>query len=197
MNKHSLFLNKDLFETTKGKDHLRVIPAPFMKDTIWQSFSALYWFEKLFAEHEPASVLELGALNGVLTIFFGLHAIDNVITVDLADCINPHTRELYRRLGIEWMQCDILNNQEPIKNKFRQQKRNRFIFCDNGNKEAEFISFAPLLETGDLIGVHDVGAEFFPDKEDIQKVVQQYNLERLYENELLNDGTLLAFYKKR
>jgi len=35
------------------------------------------------------------------------------------------------------------------------------IFCDGGDKPKEFATFAPLLQPGDVIGVHDYGQEIF------------------------------------
>ena len=169
----------------------------FAGTTVWQSFSAFWWFERLFNELQPTSVFELGTLNGGLTAFFGMCFPNHVVTVDLADCVTPKTADLLNRLGIRRLAVDILNDTAGVlRAHLDQTSKPRFIFCDNGDKPREFAMFAPYMEVGDAIAIHDVGAEFFPDRPETQQIAAACGLERLYADEMLADGTLLAAYKK-
>jgi len=54
---------------------------------------------------------------------------------------------------------DILNTQSEELVNFLKSKEKKFIYCDNGNKPKEMNTFVPLLNSGDLIGVHDWNKE--------------------------------------
>jgi hypothetical protein len=62
-------------------------------------------------------------------------------------------------LGISFRRVDC-HNLGQLQELFDEVPRPALVFVDGGNKQLEFALAVPLLRSGDLIGVHDVGTEF-------------------------------------
>ena len=67
----------------------------------------------------------------------------------------------------------------------------RFIYCDGGNKPAEFDLWMPFLRPGDVIGVHDLDNEIMEE----HFINNPDNLHRIRENYLIQ--TRIALFVKR
>lgn len=161
-----------------------------------QTYSGLYWFGRLFAEHPMASALEIGSYSGFLAVLFSLHCPGKTVTVDVVPIdMGEHQAELYRRLGIEFVCGDALR-PEMAARLIAGQVRPRFVLCDNGAKLAEFRVYAPLLEPGDVIAVHDNPTEFQADSPEVAELALRHGLSRWRREELDADGTLLAIWRK-
>lgn len=185
-------------------DHLRWLDGAqgqlFAKGVMSQTWSALYWLERLFHEWPRGSIIELGAGNGALSVFFGLHCLGWTTVVDRPDHPYPPypclTEELHRRLRIRTERHDILCDVAAIRDLIMYTRPPVLVFCDNGDKPREFALYAPVLRSGDIIAVHDNGTEFFADAPAAQAVAAACALERWRREELDADNTLLAVWRK-
>jgi len=72
--------------------------------------------------------------------------------------------------------------------------RKKLLYCDNGKKVREVIYYAPELNTGDILGIHDWGTEVNPEK--IEKPLLDYEPHPI--NELFETKSLTSrfFIKK-
>jgi hypothetical protein len=75
-------------------------------------------------------------------------------------------RQLHSRLGVAYMATDLLKI-DGVAQVFSLCHHPAFIFCDNGQKEMEFVLCRPHLRAGDIIAVHDYGTEFNPRRPEI------------------------------
>jgi cephalosporin hydroxylase len=143
-----------------------------------------------------ASALEIGSYSGFLAILFALHCPGQTVTVDVVPlAMGAGQADLYRRLGITFVCGDALAPDLAAR-LMAGQARPRFVFCDDGAKLAEFRLYAPLLEPGDIIAVHDNPTEFPADSQEVTDLAQRHNLVRWRRDELDADGTLLAIWQK-
>lgn len=107
---------------------------------------------------------------------------------------NPTVVALAR--GAERATVMIADNFHPdtialIKAWLAQGGGKRFIYCDGGNKPAEFDLWAPFLRPGDVIGVHDLHKEIMEE----HFVGIPNSLHRIRENYLIQ--TRIALFVKR
>lgn len=114
--------------------------------------------KRIIALFNPELILDFGTyIGGTVAMFHDccqnaeIHTYDNnrykvVVIKILNKNIHYHVE-------------DILNT--PSKNliKLLKSKKRKFIYCDNGNKPKEMNMVVPLVNSGDLIGVHDWGTE--------------------------------------
>lgn len=178
-----------------SEDHLRKVMTSFARTCAMQSWSAFYWFNRLFEEFPLSGALEIGTAHGGTASFLGNYLPERVVTVDQNDVRNAHTVDLHRRLGVRMMVCDALHPAN-VQSLLAQVQRPCLIFCDDGDKPAEFSIYAPMLRPGDIIAVHDNGNEFFADQEPAQSIASRCGLSRWRREELDADLNLLAVWRK-
>jgi len=168
----------------------------FAGGLVVQTYSGLFWFARLLAEHPVTSVLEIGSCSGFLAVLFALQCPGQTVTIDVAPlAMGEKQADLYRRLGITFVCGDALQPDMAVR-LMGAQARPRFVFCDNGNKLDEFRLYAPLLDHGDIIAVHDNPTEFPADGDEVTDLAHRHNLRRWRRDELDADGTLLAIWQK-
>jgi hypothetical protein len=138
-----------------------------------QTYCNLYWLSKIVGQYDLKSCFELGTWHGAFSTFLGLHL--PTITADIKDMRNAHTIELHDRLGVEFRQVNC-HDIEVLKGIFVDLKRPTLAFCDGIYKEQEFLLMVPFLQSGDIIGVHDVGTEFNPELPQIVYCISQSDL---------------------
>jgi len=160
----------------------------FANILIQQKPAAIPWMSRLLHEHEIKAVLELGTGSGAMTLLFGLHCPDKVVTADNKNILSLQTSALFRKLGITEFVIDIYENNnmryliDYISSKCACfENIHILVFCDNGNKHKDFELSRPYLKPGSLIVVDDCPEEFKPD------TVDATGLKRLYKDELLAD----------
>lgn len=165
----NLYINKEIH-----LEDMKIINRRFMGAGMSQSYAAIYWQEYYFEGNRFEYVVELGSQKGALSTYFAnMAAISEAFFFDTFE-IAPE-QDWYNRPNEgagHWF--DKLSANSPFINFFHQDifseasvsgiKENldqfkTFIFCDGGNKAAEFSTFAPLLKKGDCIAVHDWGYE--------------------------------------
>ena len=179
-------------------DHLRLVHGEtgnvFLWSRISQSFSGLYWLMKFVRAADPEGILELGTGDGSLTSLFGLCCLDNVVTCDLCDGVHAETADRFDRLGITYLNQDVLDPSFAVHVMEEAMVHPTLVFCDAGAKQKEFALYAPLLHRGDSIAVHDLGTEFFVNDR-VKDMEEDLGLTRVFpESEA--DGSLLAFWRK-
>lgn len=143
-----------------------------------QHWSDVVLWELFFEEHpDLKTVIELGSGGHGLSIIFALHAVTRGFELIMFD------RKRYDSL--DWPLPRLLRLEEcsHVVDLFSVHGRERvlrlldtaglhpiLLFCDNGDKPREFATFAPRLQTGDCIGVHDWGVEFGPEDAQVSGV---------------------------
>jgi cephalosporin hydroxylase len=143
----------------------------------------------LFLKQSFKNVIELGTQRGGTSLFLNdltnLYGGKNFITFDIDKC-NTNIK-LNQVVG------DVLNDEnivDLIKTNIQKEGKT-LLFCDGGDKKAEFNKFSPFLKNGDFIMLHDYAhnKRFFDEEihgkvwfwheaqfSDIKESVEKYNL---------------------
>jgi predicted O-methyltransferase YrrM len=162
-----------------------------------QTPSALHWMDKLIKDIGVAGVVEIGTAYGGTSAWLGACLPDRVTTLDVVDKRPAKAVDLHKRLGVSMVIGDALSPNVTAflgRHLWHKTADVIMILCDGGNKLEEWRLYRDFLRVGDLILVHDNGIEFPADG--LEKEAVDAGLERIYKNELDNDGTLLAAYRK-
>ena len=111
---------------------------------------------KVVSNFNPFLVIELGtALGGLTALFFEFCPKASIYTFDIRRQV-PKGKRLH---GVTYCISDVMKC--PELSGLCKDKRKKLLYCDNGNKASEFRLYAPLLNPGDLVGVHDWDEEIF------------------------------------
>ena len=113
----------------------------------------------------PKQIIEIGTCRGGFTVFLKkLFSEADVFTFDITKDMPeglhhppyPLTNAfpIFEKFNIIFEECNVFHNIEKIKNLI-QRNGLTLLFCDGGNKPAEFQIFSQFLKTGDLIFAHD------------------------------------------
>ena len=137
---------------------------------IQQCWTDLRLWETFFKRYgKLKAIIELGTLDGGMSTFLFLHAIQwgmKFWTFD-RDRYDGLDTPLARFLEINkcFVQEDVL--QENPVNLLAlladEQNHPLVLFCDNGNKGQEFQKYVPLLKSDDYVAVHDWETEIYPE----------------------------------
>lgn len=149
----------------------------FGGDKIWQTWSSLYVFEKIFNEYKPDLIIELGTYTGASAHFFSLFA--PVITYD----ISPKERNGKTYPNIDYRIKDLFKEKtiEEI-SKLIKSHNKVFIFLDNGTpREKQWNIYASLIKKGDLVFVHGWKMSIHP--KDVNPLISKLKL-KPYRKEL-------------
>jgi len=118
-----------------------------------------------------------------------------MITADKLDQRNRHTQELHCRLGVKFIQADCHKLAELV-SVLESLLRPALLFCDGGDKELEFQLLCPLLQEGDIVGVHDVGTEFQIERPEILACIREHHLSPLDTVENHIDETRSMYWRR-
>jgi len=168
---------------------------PFANIPLGQAWSNLYWLSILVSRRPRlCGAVEIGTWHGALTTFLGLHFPDSVLTADILDRRDEHTKRLHHRLGITFCQADC-HDRSVLGMLMNKVPRPALVFVDGGHKTTEFLLVAQLLGPGDVIGVHDVGTEFHL-TDQVQFVVDGQALKQIpYEGQPTMEETLTVYWE--
>tara|TARA_R110002094_G_scaffold23720_1_gene36013 strand:- start:136 stop:687 length:552 start_codon:yes stop_codon:yes gene_type:complete len=156
---------------------------------ISQNYASIYWQEYYIESNRFEYVVEIGSQKGSLTTYLAnMAAITESYVFDTFEKF-PH-QDWYNRPveGVgHWVDKlneissyinvhhgDIFDKRsfDHIKENVEQFKT--YMFCDGGDKAAEFNMYAPILKSGDKIAVHDWGMEITMDQ--IQETCDKHGL---------------------
>ncbi len=180
----------------KVNKNIRKPHCTFLGQTIAQSFTSLFVWEKLLYERDFSRIVELGTWEGNLSLFLYLHCLNggaDFYTFDIQD-FKPSIVKDRLNFSSHFERLDIWENIEKIKDIIQRDGRT-ILFCDDGSKEEEFKTFAPLIKCGDIIGVHDWKSEIWPQR--IIDDVSKNGLEKIMEEECVKDAPLIRFFIKK
>lgn len=68
------------------------------------------------------------------------------LTDEQADAFNG-------RVG--FIQADLLPGPDPVVLNYLRWPNRKLLYCDNGDKTREVVTYAPHLHKGDILGIHD------------------------------------------
>jgi hypothetical protein len=121
---------------------------------IWADF--LLWELVLNAHPSLDSIFELGTGQGGFSRYLWAQASSRSMTFKTWDAAVP----VDPPFGFN--QADVFRDSEWIAGEIVQAGPS-ILFCDNGDKKRELRTYAPYLEPGEVVVVHDWLAEIGPD----------------------------------
>ena len=168
---------------------------PFANIPLGQTWSNLYWLSALVSRRPHLrGAVEIGTWHGALATFLGLHFPGSVLTADVLDQRDDHTKRLHHRLGVMFYLADC-HDRSALGMLLNKVPRPALVFVDGGHKTTEFLLVAKLLGPGDVIGVHDIGTEFHLTNE-IQATVDEMGLKLIpYEDQPTMEETLAIYWE--
>jgi hypothetical protein len=115
--------------------------------------------KKIIRDFNPELILEIGTAFGGLALVF--HEACPSAELHTYDPIRkPTKRELFGP-------SVYFHNEDAFKSKGLVQlcksDKRKFLFCDGFDKKRELLTFAPLLNRGDMVGVHDYPTRLWRD----------------------------------
>ena len=148
--------------------------------------------------YRPPLMLELGtSWGGVTMILNDANPNAELYTFDLPaqNRVESYICNTIRNIHV--CKCDILTNPHKPLIDLCADKRQKLLYCDNGNKLKEVLMYAPYLRTGDILGVHDWGREISFDYEDLDVHHKEKNTrEEIEEFTTLIDSNFVAINTK-
>jgi len=119
--------------------------------------------EQVAKEFNPGRIIELGTLQGGLTILLANACPE--ARIETFDLNAPRARidEIPR---VCFTAGDILDRTSGAYwgiVTLAHSGLQKILYCDNGHKEEEMAMYAPHLQPGDLLGCHDYGTEVHPE----------------------------------
>lgn len=162
--------------------------------TIQFHVDMLVWERVLNARRDLRSIIELGSGAGGLSLFLALQAYQREMRFATFD--KWQTDAAQTRLG---KLLDMLPNcyagdlfAGGAQGAINELPHPMILLCDNGEKPREFRTFAPLLQTNDLIAVHDFGNEYtLLDVKPVEGIVQPF-----FWQECEAMGSLTRFWRR-
>ena len=113
----------------------------------------------IIAPHKPQTVVELGSDEGGFSAWLADLVAPwggVVYTFDIADKLKLGLTHDFPNL--RFALADVLRAIHPTVAGL-VSRPSVLLYCDNGNKQREVELYAPLLQAGSLLGVHDYGTE--------------------------------------
>ena len=118
----------------------------------WADFQV--WEKLLNAHPELRSIVELGTGEAGFSRYLHLQAKARGLEFATFDRVRMDN---HRQSGFQ--EVDVFAEPERVAACLISPT---VLFCDNGDKPREVALYAPLLQPGDLLVVHDFGTEFWP-----------------------------------
>lgn len=146
--------------------------------------------DMLASMEEVPLIIEIGTCRGGFSLLLRNAFPDAKIhTIDVSDW-QPRSkkRELFHNHNINYHIGDCFESLILID--LLKHPTKKIVFCDGGQKAAEFNRFAPLINSGDIIGVHD----YFESKEDYDNEI--WTVCEVEFNQLNMNGQFEQVYKQ-
>ena len=126
--------------------------------------------QEMIYQFHPELIIELGTYEGgmslvlheaCLTAEFHSYDVDFVTQYQVSRNQEPPVRkakdEWFNEKCFFYLEDVLVPNEKLIT--LCKDVRKKILYCDNGNKPLETQIYAPLLNSGDMLGVHDWGIE--------------------------------------
>jgi cephalosporin hydroxylase len=160
--------------------------------------------ERVVKEFKPQFIVELGsAFYGLTLLLHECNRSTPIFTFDLVDPLLNQYRSKGRvkredvehllkafRKSVNFIKGDVIDKKNKFLIALLKMSERKLFYSDNGNKEREIVYYAPYLNKGDLLGVHDWGTEVDPSKSEIRKVLSLFDPH--YLNQEFQDRKLLT-----
>lgn len=140
----------------------------------------------------PELIIELGtSWGGVTLILHECNLNAELHSYDI-ECPRKPNKNMFNK-NVHFHLKDIITDQLEELTMLCKAKERKVLYCDNGNKIKEIQMYAPFLNSGDLLGVHDWGKEI-----EYKDVIDVLNDFEPVEHELFekNKWTTRFFIKK-
>jgi len=135
--------------------------------------SFIPYFKDLLTETNPQLIIEFGMNKGGLTQYFLEWLPETyVIGVEKYWLISEENRSELLKKKISILITGNLFKNEPILPLILSLPVKKFLFCDNGFRKSEILTYSGYLKPGDLLGVHDWGEELT--FKDVEKVLVNF-----------------------
>jgi SAM-dependent methyltransferase len=149
--------------------------------------------DRVLAAHKVERIVELGSLNGALSMYLALYGRRMgipVYTIDINPLPDAETYQVLEDLGATVLRMNCLNElgQQGLRSLIGDAPV--YLFCDNGNKPAEFAACVPSLMPGSAVSVHDWMYEIGPKHTD--KVVAANGLTPFREEVWIENNLRMA-----
>lgn len=154
----------------------------------------------LFEKEIPKNIIEIGTHLGGMTCLLAIAAKNLKSSFCMFDINDNIERELFD--GPCWFKT--LDIDLNLTSCFSPEGEGKIcsiikrtgltvLLCDGGNKQKEFQTFAPVLKSGDILGVHDArGSEGWPwqeiDIEANREFIKEQQLEEFMQDIFLQTG---------
>lgn len=141
---------------------MRLFGVPVQRD--WIDIETVEGF--LITEW-PSTVIELGSGTGAFSLFLACYCASHGFkfrTYDTGLNKHPHSRPhapclaAVESLGGVVRKADVFS-PETVEEIASHMQSPAFIYCDNGDKRRELLTYSAILPVGSFIGVHDFGHE--------------------------------------
>ena len=169
--------------------------ATFLGKKMAQTEKAITLWERVLKRTDFTRIIEIGTFHGGFSIYLLLHTLgDRRKEFYTFDIINwrdyDHNPKIKNVLELDkyFYKMDVFENIDFIKKIFSKRGIN-ILFCDGGDKEKEFNTFAPLMKPRDIIAVHDWGTEVHKENLNLD------GFEEIFSNECDEEG-MTKFFKK-
>jgi len=118
---------------------------------------------RIFKDYpDVKSIVELGTFYGTMTMYLGLWGLRLGIPVHTFD-IEPNNsapvHHVLETLGVQMHWVDVFTEEGIREVLDAIGPEPGYMFCDGGDKQREFETFAPVVPTGQVMSVHDWGTE--------------------------------------
>lgn len=118
-----------------------------------QTWEDVRLYERLLNAHpELHAIIELGTGQGGLSFYLNFQAAVRGMTFKTFDVVRPDAEVP------NWQRLDVLREVDEVVRHFSHPM---LLVCDNGNKPLEVGLYAPKLQKGDLLTVHDWDTEIY------------------------------------
>lgn len=134
-------------------------------NAVMQTWFDLFFLNEVLTHETFDVILEIGAFQCGLTVFFGMHAVTqkaHVITFDIRPEPSGGPWQMHKELlPITYYQLDVFKPDVMASIDDIIEENRVLLYCDGGDKPREFKTFAPMLKGNDVIMAHDKGREIY------------------------------------
>jgi cephalosporin hydroxylase len=130
---------------------------------------AIPFIHEIVKEFNPELIIELGTSWGGVTLILHECNINAKLHSYDINCPRKPNRSMFNE-NVYFHIEDILSSSSNSLMNLCKDRRKKVLYCDNGNKIKEIQTYAPYLNVGDLLGVHDWDKEIrYKDVENVLK----------------------------